>query len=194
MVLYCPHDLLHNHTANNSVLIQNAESHIYRLLFYKEINFSVIILKTWVWVHMYVCMGWGSHTTINSNYIHVYCSIAICHTILFSCTPALGPVTGLEALNNTFTAITLTWQPPPDPNGVTVMYQVTYSYNGSVNTYSTTTPPLTITELVPMTTYTFSVVGYTISGPGTPQKVQTSTAAIREYYSTMNYTLKYYNM
>ncbi|KAL5479268.1 hypothetical protein EMCRGX_G022767 [Ephydatia muelleri] len=91
---------------------------------------------------------------------------------------ALRPVSGLQATNNTFTTITLTWQPPPVPNGVIIMYQVTYSYNGSVNTYNTTTPPVTITELVPMTTYTFSVVCYTISAPGTPQQVQTSTATI----------------
>ncbi|KAL5479271.1 hypothetical protein EMCRGX_G022770 [Ephydatia muelleri] len=91
---------------------------------------------------------------------------------------ALGPVTGLQALNNTFTTITLTWQPPPVPNEVIIMYLVTCPYNGSVNTYNTTTPLVTITGLVPMTTYTFSVIGYTISGPGTPEQVQTSTAAI----------------
>eukprot|EP00731_Ephydatia_muelleri_P018991 Em0011g1031a len=89
-----------------------------------------------------------------------------------------GPVTGLQAFNQTFTTITLTWQPPPVPNGVIIMYQVTYSTNGVVNTYNTTTPPVTITGLVPRTTYTFSVTAYTITGPGTPQQVQTSTADI----------------
>ena len=85
-------------------------------------------------------------------------------------------MSGLQAFNNTFTTITLTWL-PPTPNGMIIMYQVTCSTNGIVNT---TTPPVTITGLVPRTTYTFSVVGYTITGPGTPQQVQTSTAAIRE--------------
>ena len=86
-------------------------------------------------------------------------------------------MSGLQAFNNTFTTITLTWLPPPTPNEVIIMYQVTYSTNGIVNT---NTPPVTITGLVPRTTYTFSVVGYTTTGPGTPQQVQTSTAAIRE--------------
>ena len=88
---------------------------------------------------------------------------------------------GLQAFNKTFTTITLTWQPPPVPNGVIIMYQVTYSTNGVVNTYNTTTPPVTITGLVPRTTYTFSVTAYTITGPGTPQQVQTSTADICEW-------------
>eukprot|EP00731_Ephydatia_muelleri_P018844 Em0011g884a len=89
-----------------------------------------------------------------------------------------GPVGGYQAFNKTFTTITLTWQPPPVPNGVIIMYQVTYSINGVVNTYNTTTPPVTITELVPRTTYTFSVTAYIITGPGTPLQVQTSTADI----------------
>eukprot|EP00731_Ephydatia_muelleri_P018890 Em0011g930a len=75
-----------------------------------------------------------------------------------------GPVGGLQAFNKTFTTITLTWQPPPVPNGVIIMYQVTYSTNGVVNTYNTTTPPVVITGLVPRTTYTFSVTAYTITG------------------------------
>ena len=86
-------------------------------------------------------------------------------------------MTELRAINISFTTITITWQPPP---GMNIMYQVTYSINGTKNTYNTTTPPVTITSLVPRTIYTFSVVGYTIAGPGTPQQVQTSTAAMRE--------------
>eukprot|EP00731_Ephydatia_muelleri_P019106 Em0011g1146a len=89
-----------------------------------------------------------------------------------------GPVTGLQAISNTFTTITLTWQPPPVPNGVIIMYQVTYSTNGVVNTYNTATPQVIMTGLVPRTTYTFSVTAYTITGPGTPLQVQTSTADI----------------
>ncbi|KAL5486525.1 hypothetical protein EMCRGX_G019016 [Ephydatia muelleri] len=93
-------------------------------------------------------------------------------------TSGVGHVVGLQAFNKTFTTITLTWQPPPAPNGVIIMYQVTYSTNGVVNTYNTTTPPVTVTGLVPRTTYTFCVTVYTITGPGTPQQVQTSTADI----------------
>ena len=89
-------------------------------------------------------------------------------------------MSGLQAFNTTFTTITLVWLPPPTPNGVIIMFQVTYSTNGIMNTYNKTTPPATLKGLVPRTIYTFSVVGYTITGPGTPQQVQTSTAAIRE--------------
>ena len=102
----------------------------------------------------------------------------------------LGPVSGLQAFNNTFTTITLTWLPPPTPNGVIIKYQVTYSTNGVVNTYSTTTPSVTITGLEPRTSYTFSVVGYTTTRPGTPQQVQTSTAAIRECVAVIAVAVK----
>eukprot|EP00731_Ephydatia_muelleri_P019086 Em0011g1126a len=95
-------------------------------------------------------------------------------SLLFVVT-TLGPVIELQAFNKTFTTITLTWQPPPVPNGVIIMYQVTYSTNGVVKTYNTTTP-----GLVPRTSYTFSVTAYTITGPGTLLQVQTSTADIRE--------------
>ena len=101
-----------------------------------------------------------------------------CYVFLFNIAP--GPVSGLQAINTTFTTIALTWLPPPTPNGVIIKYQVTYSTNEIVNTYNTTQPPVTITGLVPRTTYFFSVVGYTIAGPGSSQQVQTSTAAIRE--------------
>ena len=101
-----------------------------------------------------------------------------CYVFLFNLAP--GPVSGLQANNTTFTTIALTWLPPPTPNGVIIMYQVTYSNNGIVNTYNKITPPAILKGLVPRTPYTFSVVGYTITGPGTPQQVQTSTAAICE--------------
>eukprot|EP00731_Ephydatia_muelleri_P018888 Em0011g928a len=104
-----------------------------------------------------------------------YCSLLF---VVTDQSTAPGPVTGLQAFNKTFTTITLTWQPPPVPNGVIIMYQVTYSTNGVVNTYNTTTPPVTVTGLVPRTTYTFSVTAYTITGPETPLQVQTSTADI----------------
>ena len=90
-------------------------------------------------------------------------------------------MTGLQATKNTFTTITLTWQPPPDPNGVIIMYQVTYSTDEVVNTYNPTSPTVTIMGLLPNTTYTFSVTAYIMTGIGTPQQVQSSTAAIREY-------------
>ncbi|KAL5486530.1 hypothetical protein EMCRGX_G019023 [Ephydatia muelleri] len=93
-------------------------------------------------------------------------------------TSSAAPGPGLQDFNKTFTTITLTWQPPPVPNGVIIMYQVTYSTNGVVNTHNRTTPPVIITGLVPRTTYIFSVTAYTITGPGTPQQVQTSTADI----------------
>ena len=94
--------------------------------------------------------------------------------------PAPGPVKELQYFNSTFTTITLSWQPPPAPNGVIILYQVIYSANGRVNTCNTTTPAVTIHGLVPKISYTFSVAGHTIAGPGTPQWLQTPPAAIRE--------------
>ena len=62
-----------------------------------------------------------------------------CYVFLFNLAP--GPVSRLQAINTTFTTIALAWLPPPTPNGVIIMYQVTYSNNGIVNTYNKTTPP-----------------------------------------------------
>eukprot|EP00731_Ephydatia_muelleri_P012954 Em0007g264a len=68
----------------------------------------------------------------------------------------------------TSTSITVMWSQP----------------GGEIGTTYTpiATPPVTITGLVPRTTYT-SVTAYTITGPGTPQ-VQTSTADIPQDNST----------
>ena len=96
-------------------------------------------------------------------------------------TAAPGPVSNVLNSYATLTTITITWQPPSDPNGVIIKYQVTYYVNGSVITYNVTQPLVTITGLVPRTTYTFSVIGYTIAGSGAVTQLQTSTATpIRE--------------
>eukprot|EP00731_Ephydatia_muelleri_P000484 Em0001g484a len=99
--------------------------------------------------------------------------------VAFVAKPAFGPVTGLRAFNNTFTTITFTWTPPPaPPSGIIITYQVTYSTTGSMNSYNITMPPITVRGLAPRTTYSFSVVGYTLSESGLPQEIQTATAAI----------------
>ena len=57
-----------------------------------------------------------------------------------------------------------------------------------MNSYNITMPPITVTGLAgPRTTYSFSVVGYTLSESGLPQEIQTATAAIREY--TRNHSI-----
>eukprot|EP00731_Ephydatia_muelleri_P018909 Em0011g949a len=89
-----------------------------------------------------VTISWGEVPCQDQN------SVIVEYRVLYGAvTSAPGPVGGLLAFNNTFTIITLTWQPPPVPNGVIIMYQVTYSANGVVNTYNTTTPPVIITGL-----------------------------------------------
>ena len=96
-------------------------------------------------------------------------------------------MTSLHAIRNTFKTITLTWQPPIS-NGVIYHHEVTYSNNEVtysnnevVRTYKSTTPTFTIAGLDPNTIYTFSVNAYIVTGIGTPQQVQSSTADIREY-------------
>lgn len=84
------------------------------------------------------------------------------------------PVTGLKAINKTFTTITITWQPL---NVVNITYQVNYT-NKVLNRTMT---PVVITGLQPRKNYTISVTGYITAGPGTPQQLQTSTADIRTY-------------
>eukprot|EP00731_Ephydatia_muelleri_P037068 Em0390g1a len=96
-----------------------------------------------------------------------------------------GPVSGLKAINNTFTMITLTWQPL---NGMISVYLVNYT-NEIVNTVNKTIPPVTITGLIPRTAYTFSVTGYIVTGPGIPQLLHTNTADIPNVTGVMVSTI-----
>ncbi len=84
--------------------------------------------------------------------------------------PAPGAVLALEG-RPTLTSINLTWNPPEEPNGVIIAYEVTFDTDISSNTTITNTTDLrsmfTISSLTPGTRVSgISVTAYTTVGPG----------------------------
>ena len=105
----------------------------------------------------------------------------------FSCLPVTnlpipftvpGPVTDFKLLNRAFTTLTLVWQLPPVPNGVIVLYQLT---EGSFPPNNLSAAFAVAGELDVATAYTFTLVAWTIAGPGQPAILKATTASVREY-------------
>ena len=89
-----------------------------------------------------------------------------------------GPVSSLSA-TTAVTQLTVSWSPPSVPNGVIIVYELLLSGNGTSNSsINSTTVPLTLTHLLPNTTFTFSVRAYTIIGAGEYVTGQASTKPI----------------
>ena len=80
-----------------------------------------------------------------------------------------------------FTSVVLSWNPPQEPNGAIIAYEVSYRSDNpdnitrnttSVNTTIFTTPPL-----LPKANISFSVRAYTHVGPG-PSTMQSYNMVI----------------
>lgn len=87
----------------------------------------------------------------------------------FVCSAAPGPVYNFKS-EITEQSVVLSWEPPLEPNGVILIYEVTYSVNGSIPFVSNTTTGmryLTILSL-PLGTVlsNISVTAYTSEGRG----------------------------
>ncbi|TSL75304.1 Phosphatidylinositol phosphatase PTPRQ [Bagarius yarrelli] len=77
-----------------------------------------------------------------------------------------SPPHNLLVLNTTSSTATITWSPPDKPNGIIVMYEVTYSNATFSFTVNSTTPSITLHHLKPYTLYNLTVRGYTRLGYG----------------------------
>lgn len=67
-----------------------------------------------------------------------------------------------------FTSVVITWNPPQEPNGLIISYEITYVVNGSsIITNTTGLRTFTITSLMPQSIIpTISVSAYTRKGRG----------------------------
>ena len=103
-----------------------------------------------------------------------------------------GPVSSLSA-TPAMTQLTLSWNPPSEPNGVIIVYEIRFSLsyemyclcNSSTATVNATATQQTLRDLPPNTFFTFSVRAYTIIGPGEYVTGQASTKPIVEPSSTV---------
>ena len=91
-----------------------------------------------------------------------------------------GPVSGLSA-DPGVVHVNLSWNPPMEPNGVIVNYEVGFSNGtGVLNYINTVDTRYTLTNVPPNSIVAFSVKPYTIIGPGKALFNTVSTIDIRE--------------
>ena len=77
--------------------------------------------------------------------------------------------------------VDISWDPPMEPNGVIVNYEVGFTIStGVLNYINTSATQRTLRYLSPNTMITFSVRAYTIIGPGENVLGNISTEDIRE--------------
>ena len=77
--------------------------------------------------------------------------------------------------------INITWDPPTEPNGVIVNYEVGFTVGtGVLNYINTVDTHYTLTHVSPDTEVALTVRAYTSIGPGNSVFSAVSTTAIRE--------------
>ncbi|XP_051512787.1 phosphatidylinositol phosphatase PTPRQ-like [Myxocyprinus asiaticus] len=77
-----------------------------------------------------------------------------------------SPPRDLAVVKTTSSTATLTWSPPEKPNGVILLYEVTYTNRTFSNTINSTSPSATLRHLKPYTLYNVTVRAYTQHGHG----------------------------
>ncbi|GAA6106524.1 phosphatidylinositol phosphatase PTPRQ isoform X3, partial [Tachysurus ichikawai] len=77
-----------------------------------------------------------------------------------------SPPHTLELLNTTSSTATITWSPPDKPNGIIILYEVTYSNSTFSYTVNSNVPSVTLRHLKPYTLYNVTARGYTRLGHG----------------------------
>ena len=93
---------------------------------------------------------------------------------------APGPVSGLSA-DPGVVHVNITWNPPIEPNGVIVNYEVGFTFGTGVLKYiNTVDTHYTLTNVPPDTEVTLTVRAYTSIGPGNSLFSAVSTTDIRE--------------
>ena len=98
-----------------------------------------------------------------------------------------GPVSRLSA-TTAMMQLTLLWNPPSEPNGVIIMYELHFSFNeicscnSSTTTVNISATQHTLRDLPPNTAVRFGVRAYTIIGPGVYVTGQASTERSCKYH------------
>ena len=97
-----------------------------------------------------------------------------------ACIAAPGPVS-VTVVSTNESAIHLKWNPPEEPNGIVILYTVTWNEFGTVTNNggngndSVTVSSIDITGLKAYTTYNISITAWTEVGSGDPEYIQANT-------------------
>ena len=77
--------------------------------------------------------------------------------------------------------VNISWNPPLQPNGAILFYEVSFAIGTGVFSYNNTLAiHFVLGELPPNTIVAFSIRAYTIIGPGNPFLTTSSTTDIRK--------------
>ena len=103
-----------------------------------------------------------------------------------------GPVSGLSTTPEVI-QLTILWNPPSEPNGRITAYQIRYRFSDrEISIIDTSATRHTLEGFKPNTVVTFSIIAYTIEGPGENVTFQTSTGSVRELREYLT-ACSYYN-
>ena len=100
-----------------------------------------------------------------------------------------GPVSGLSATSG-IVQLNVSWNPPSEPNGVIIVYEVRFNISGVFSYINTSATQHTLRDLPQNSVVTFRVRAYTIIGPGEHVTGQASTESVRKYVSFLINTLQ----
>ena len=91
-----------------------------------------------------------------------------------------GPVSSLSA-NPEVVQLNVSWNPPNEPNGIIIAYEVGFGDQGSFKYTNTSATWYTLRGFSPNTIVSFQVRAYTKIGPGKTVSSQVSTGSVREF-------------
>ena len=107
---------------------------------------------------------------------------------------APGKVGEIYATTNE-SAIQLKWNPPDKPNGIVILYTVTWNEVGTVTdndgegSDNATSSSYDVTGLKAYTTYNISIVAWTEVGSGDPEYIQANTTVSGNFFEINSHEL-----
>ena len=76
--------------------------------------------------------------------------------------------------------VDISWNPPSEPNGIIVNYEVGFFFNGEWNNTNTSDTRYTLRDLPPSSPVSISVRAYTVIGSGNFSVVATNAMDVRK--------------
>ena len=91
-----------------------------------------------------------------------------------------GPVSNLSVVPGVV-EVNISWNPPSEPNGMIVIYELGFSVGGTMlNNTNTSDTQYTLRDLPPSTSIVTVVRAYTVIGPGDYSDIATTTMVVRK--------------
>ena len=90
-----------------------------------------------------------------------------------------GPVSNLSVVPGV-AEVDISWNPPSEPNGIIVNYEVGLFFNGELKNINTSDTQYTLRDVSPGLPVSITVRAYTVIGPGNISVATASTMAVRK--------------